>query len=105
MEHEGWALPKLTYTRVGGAIRADEPVIQGQRVSEFGTFILDRIACLIEEVSAHCLVSRMPQSIAVTEIPIAEREAEIPLRFQLTLREGGMRLWKLAYHSQSFEQV
>ena len=105
MEHEGWALPKLTYARVGGAIRADEPVIEGQRVSEFSTFILDRIACLIEEVSAHCLVSRMPRSIAVTEIPIAEREAEIPLRFQLTVREGGMPLWKLTYHSQSFEQV
>ncbi len=103
VEHAGWTLPKLTYERAGGSIRAEEPKIRGQKVSEFASAMLDRLVCFVEEVTVHCLVSRMPASIAVTEIPISQREAEIPLRFQLTLREGGMPLWKLAYHVQPFD--
>ncbi|MGB2986047.1 MAG: hypothetical protein WBE26_09200, partial [Phycisphaerae bacterium] len=105
MEHEGWALPKVTYSQVGGAIRAEEPEIQGQRVTDFVSFVLDRLVCFVEDVTVHCLASRMPDGIAVTETPVTQREAEIPLRFQLTLREGGMPNWMLAYHSDSFEQV
>jgi hypothetical protein len=32
---------------------------------------------------------RMPQGVAITEIPIAERLAESPERFRLTLQQGG----------------
>lgn len=105
IEHAGWTLPKLTYERAGGSIRAEEPKVGGQKVSEFASGALDRLLCFVEEVTVHCLVSRMPASIAVTEIPIPKREAEIPLRFQLTLREGGMPLWTLAYHVQPFDET
>lgn len=105
VEHAGWTLPKLTYERAGGSIRAEEPKIGGQKVSEFASAVLDRLVCFVEEVAVHCLVSRMPANIAVTEIPISQRETEIPLRFQLTLREGGMPLWKLAYHVQPFDET
>lgn len=105
IEHTGWTLPKLTYERADGSIRAVEPKVGSQKVSEFASTVLDRLLCFVEEVTVHCLVSRMPASIAVTEIPISQREADVPLRFRLTLREGGMPLWKLVYHVQPFDET
>lgn len=74
IEHEGWILPKVRYFEVSGIIRADEPEISGQTVSDFVKFIMDRLICFVEEVTAHCLKARMPAGITVTEIPLSQRE-------------------------------
>ncbi len=105
IEHEGWILPKLRYVEVSGIIRADEPEIAGQKVSTFVKFIMDRLICFVEEVTAHCLKARMPMGISITEIPLSQREAEIPQRFQVTLTNGGMPIWDITYHQSSFEET
>jgi hypothetical protein len=48
---------------------------------------------------------RLPDGISLTEIPIAQRAREMPVRFQNTLAGGGMLLWRIAYHSDLFEAV
>lgn len=105
IEHEGWILPKMRYVEVSGIIRADEPEISGQKVSDFVKFIMDRLMCFVEEVTAHCLKAQMPAGISVTEIPLSQRESDIPQRFQLTLTNGGMPIWNIAYHQSSFEET
>jgi hypothetical protein len=105
IEHEGWILPKVKYREVSGVIRAEEPEISGQKVSEFVEFIMDRLSCFVEEVTAHCLKARMPAGISVTEIPLSQRESDMPQRFQLTLTNGGMPIWTIAYHQSSFEET
>lgn len=105
MEHEGWILPKVRYIEDSGIIRADEPEISGQKVSDFVKFIMDRLICFVEEVTAHCLKVRMPAGISVTEIPVSQRESDIPERFQLTLTNGGMPIWNIAYHQSTFEET
>lgn len=105
MEHEVWILPKVRYTEVSGTIRADEPEISGQKVSDFVKFFMDRLSCFVEEVTAHCLKVRMPAGITVTEIPLFQRESDMPLRFQVTLTNGGLPIWNIAYHQSSFEEV
>lgn len=105
IEHEGWILPNVRYTEVSGIIRADEPEISGQKVSDFVKFIMDRLICFVEEVAAHCLKVRMPAGIAVTEIPLFQRESDMPQRFQLTLSNGGLPIWNIAYHQSSFEET
>ena len=105
IEHEGWILPNIKYTEVSGIICADEPKISGQKVSDFVKFIMDRIICFVEEVTAHCLAARMPAGITVTEIPLCQRESDMPLRFQVTLNNGGMLIWNIAYHKSSFEET
>src|SRR5574337_1211848 len=55
LEHRSWMLPPVTYSHTAGVIKAVEPLISGQPVSEFVTFMLDRLACFVEELSAHCL--------------------------------------------------
>jgi len=47
--------------------------------------MVDRLACFIEEVTAHCLQRRMPQDITITQIPLSQRAVEAPERFQVTL--------------------
>ena len=105
MEHEGWILSKVRYIEDSGIIRADEPEISGQKVSDFVKFIMDRLLCFVEEVTAHCLKVRMPAGLSVTEIPFFQRESDIPQRFQVTLTNGGMPIWNIAYHQSSFEET
>lgn len=105
IEHEGWILPKVRYFEVSGTIRAAEPEISGQKATDFVKFIMDRLMCFVEEVTAHCLKARMPVGISVTEIPLSQRESDMPQRFQLTLSDGGMRIWNIAYHQTSFEET
>lgn len=105
IEHEGWILPKVRYFEVSGLICADEPKISGQKVSDFVKFIMDRLICFVEEVTAHCLKARMPAGITVTEIPLSQRESDMPQRFQVTLTNGGLPIWNIAYHQSSFEET
>lgn len=105
IEHDGWILPRIKYTEISGVIRADEPEISGQKVSDFVMFITDRLICFIEEVTAHCLKANMPAGFSVKEIPLPQRESEIPLRFQLTLIAGELDIWNITYTRSSFEET
>lgn len=105
LEHKGWMLPKIKYLDASGAIRVEEPQISGQPVSEFVKYMMDRISCFVEEVTTHCLQARMPAGFTVTEIPLAQREPEIPERFRLTLTSGGMPIWNIMYHQSAFEET
>lgn len=105
IEHEGWILSKVRYFEASGLICADEPEISGQKVSDFIKFIMDRLVCFVEDVTAHCLKVRMPGGITVTEIPLSQRESDMPLRFKVTLTNGGMPIWNIANHQISFEET
>jgi hypothetical protein len=103
--HGGWMLPQVKYSRTADRIRAEEPQISGQPVSEFVKFMMDRVTCFVEEVTVHCLQARMPRGISITEIPLSQRAAEMPERFQLTLASGGMPVWRLTYHQSEFNET
>ena len=104
VEHEGWTLPPVRYTRSGNKVKATEPQIMGQPATEFAMFIFDRLACFVEDVTAHLLKQRLPALITLTEVPVAYRPADKPERFQVTLAQGGMPPWIIAFHASSFEQ-
>ena len=105
LEHEGWMLPKIRYTEASGAIHAEEPEIAGQPVSEFVKVMMNRLCCFVEEVTAHCLQARMPTGISVTELPLPERDPEVPERFRLTLTNGGLPVWNIAYDQLAFDEI
>lgn len=105
LEHNNWALPRVTYDTSGTNIVAVEPLVAGQRVTEFVQAMLDRVCCFVEDITAHCIQQRMVSPITITEIPLAERRSEAPERFQLTLAVGGQPRWDISYHSSSFEKT
>jgi len=105
LEHNGWILPRVTYSSAGSHVAAMEPNIAGQRVTEFVQSMLDRLCCFVEDVSAHCLQQRMPPFITIRELQPRERRPEAPERFMLTLATGGLQRWNIAYHLSSFEEV
>jgi hypothetical protein len=105
LEHERTILPAVNYSPEAGGIRAEEPQISGQPVSQFANFMIDRLCCFVEEVSAHCLQRGMPQGVTITEIPLSQRAAEKPERFQVTLTPGGMPPWSISYHQTTFEKT
>jgi hypothetical protein len=105
LEHARTMLPKVTYSRDCNVIRANEPQISGQPVTQFANFMMDRLLCFAEEVSAHCLQKCMPHGVTITEIPLSERETEKPERFQVTITPGGMPPWTITYHQTTFENT
>lgn len=105
LEHDRWMLPRVAYSRHAGGACAIEPQIAGQPVSQFANFMLNRLFCFVEEVSAHCLEKCMPQGVTITEIPLSNRAAEKPERFQVTLTPGGMPVWSISYHQTTFEKT
>jgi hypothetical protein len=105
MEHTASVLPKIQYSQSGNSIQAHEPQISNQPVTEFVKFMMDRLACFVEEVTAHCLQARMPAGLSIREIPLAQRLAEVPERFQNTLKSGVTPVWRITYHQSVFEET
>jgi hypothetical protein len=105
IEHESWILPRMVYKANASQIQTEEPLISGQPVTEFVRYILDRLCCLVEEVTVYALQAQMPEGISLTEIPLEQRSPQCAERFQVALVLGGMPLWSLVYHDITFEQT
>lgn len=105
LEHGTWVLPRTGYEATNGMVKANEPTVSGKPVSEFVSFTFDRLCCFVEEFSSHSLRRKMPGGITLTEIPIAERLAEVPERFRITLAVEGHAGWRIAFHQSRFENT
>jgi hypothetical protein len=105
MEHNFWSVPRVQYRIDQGCVAVLEPEIMGRPVSDFAKFVTDRMLCFVEEICVHGLQRRMPDSISITEIPLAQRPMERPERFRLCTAGGGMSLWEILYHDTAFDET
>jgi hypothetical protein len=105
MEHNFWSVPRVQYRIDQGSVVVLEPEVMGRTVSNLTTVVTDRILCFVEEICVHGLQSCMPDSVSITEIPLAQRPAERPERFRLCTAGGGMPLWKISYHDTTFDET
>lgn len=105
VEHASWVPPKMAYRRSEQRIEAIEPELCNMPVTSYVGFVTDRLACFIEEFSAHCLQRQMPKVICLTEIPLSQRIVELPERFHITPEKGGLPKWILSYHHEKFEEA
>jgi len=103
LEHKGWMLPRVGHVVNGSSVSLVEPTFKGQPVTAFVNEMTDRLICFVEDVTVHCIQRRMPPGLSLTEIPLSQRAAEMPARFQLTLTNGGMPLWQISYHATAFD--
>lgn len=105
MEHNFWSVPRVQYRIEQGRVVVIEPGIMARTVSDFTKFVTDRMLCFVEEICVHGLQRRMPESISITEVPLAQRPAERPERFRLCTARGGMPLWNIFYHDSAFDET
>ena len=105
MEHLGWMLPAVAYSVRDGRVAVDQPSVLSQPVCEFADFMLDRLSCFVEEVTAHCVQGRLPPEIGISEVQPPRRAPEAPERFLPTPASGGMPVWKIRYHSSRLEET
>jgi hypothetical protein len=105
MEHNFWSVPRVQYRIDQGRVAVLEPEIMGRTVSDLAKFVTDRMLCFVEEICVHGLQRRMPDSISMTEIPLAQRPWERPERFRLCTAGGGMPLWEIVYHDTAFDET
>lgn len=105
LEHKGWQLPRIAYGLSGNAVTVSEPIIKGRPVTAFVNDMTDRLMCFVEDVAVHCIQRHIPSGLSLTEIPPSQRAAEMPVRFQPTLANGGMPLWEITYHTSNFDST
>jgi hypothetical protein len=105
LEHGTWVVPGVRYEQNGAGVRAIEPAVDGQPVTEFVAHIAERIYCFVEECCAHAFQSVMQYDVSLTEIPLSQRNPEIASRFRLALIGGGTPVWTIAYHDTKFDDT
>lgn len=105
IEHEGWILPRISYSHGNGKVIANQSSIAGQPVMEFVTFIFDRLICFVEELAVYCIQKQVPPGVTITEIALSKRSEEAPERFRPTVLIGGEKQWEIGYHTSMFEET
>jgi len=105
LEHSASVLPKVQYLPDIAGVRVKEPELSGQPLSQFVEFMTDRLCSFAEDLIAHCLTPWLPDSMAITEVPLPERDPERPERFRLILKTGGSAVWAIKYHDNPFEST
>jgi hypothetical protein len=105
LEHGTWSLDHVRYELSGTNIRAIEPAVDGQAVTEFAAHIVDRVCCFVEDLCSHALQARMLHDVSLTEIPLSQRDPGNAARFRVALIGGGTPLWTIVYHDTKFEDT
>lgn len=105
LDHGGWRLEITPIAEAGGKVSVTEPTINGVAVTQWVASVVDRIACFVEDVTVHCIQQRFGIGIALAEIPLAERDAEMPVRFKPIAIDGVTLEWEIQYHNSKFEET
>lgn len=107
---EKWLRQFLTVTanaEKGGQIITsqgphEEFFIEGVPALRFLETAFDRVCSLIESTCIYAFGCQLPKSLVIREIPIAERQAGYPRRFEAALYAGDVRAWELHYSDERF---
>lgn len=107
IEHNLWQLPDVQYshTSTSSQMNVEEPKISDEPVTKFLNFIFDRLICFVEDVTTHCLQKKMPAEISFSEIPLGQRQSEMPVRFRVALVNNKNRPWSINYTPIPFEKI
>lgn len=109
IEHQGWVLPSVEYrTLHGNKVEIIEPQVDGMSLSFYSKYMLDRVMSFIENIVVYAFKSTYEPPIAITEIPISQRNPECPKRFFKELKIPGkieprFLEWDIKYLEDDFE--
>ena len=104
IEHGTWSLPKVTCAYDKTPIEPEQLKMNDIPVCDYANLIYDRVACLVEELTAYCLQKKLPAGITIEEIPLDRRPTEAPERFRITMAGRGVNQWNLTHTPDKFEQ-
>jgi len=93
------------YQDAQGVLTMVEPTVDGEVVSSFADTILERLSCFVEEGVVHGLQREMLEGISLTQLPLAQRQADAPERFRPAIVTGGSLIWRITYHGRRFDET
>ena len=105
LDHGTWRLQSAVVSEAGGRVTVSEPTIEGTPVTQWVSHMTDRVLSFVEDVIAHGIQKRLPLGITIAEIPLAQRSAEMPLRFKPTVAGGGLAAWQIYYHVAALNET
>jgi hypothetical protein len=101
MRVDGWNLSNVKYTFSNGVVSMVEPLIEGEPVSTYIERIFSILALAIEEMIMFGFQRSLTSSIAIVEIPEAQRNPINAQRFKRTLRDSEPT-WSLKWTGKGF---
>jgi hypothetical protein len=102
LEHQGWTLPRVRYVETGErSYRMEEPRIGSVPISAFAVVSVWRLQALVENVVVYAMTTVMQPMLALEEIPAADRDPTMPVRFRYTLKGTGSE-WRPRYDERDF---
>lgn len=102
LEHGVIPSPRVTYSIETLPVRVFEPQFAGQPLTQFVSETLDKVCCLVEEMTIFCLQRNLPKGLEISEVAPVNRTADAPERFRLTVSPGGLPAWTMAPHTKGF---
>lgn len=105
IEHDGWTLPKVGYLHEAGKVVAKEPQIDNSGVTAVSRELYNRVACFVEEVTAHLLAKELPPTLALTERAVTARTGHDPYRFCITTANDPGGTWTIRGHTSDFDDA
>jgi hypothetical protein len=103
LEHKGWIIPEFTYKKLAlDKIEPIEPVIDELSVTDYSIIMLNRIYGFIENILCHGIRQKIDQHEALVEIPAAERNPAVPIRFKIVPKSEAVMEWDIRYSEDDF---
>lgn len=103
LEHQGWTIPEFTYKQLGpDKIEAIEPMIDELSITDYSIIMLNRIYSFIENILAHGIKQKIDKHETFVELPAAERNPAVPIRFKIIPRSEAMIEWDIRYSEDDF---
>lgn len=105
LEHALGTTVRIEYAIDQHSVSVVEPKLFGLPLIDSTKLTVERLLCFVEETLAHCLSIRFPAGIGLHEIPLASRDPAFARRYRLTVRPGGLPLWRLPARIGEFNSV
>jgi len=106
LEHEGWRLPDVRYIqKPSGVVTVIEPEVDGRPVTEFVSYMQDRLFAFVEELLAYAVQRGIAGFADVVEIPKEKRDPKNVIRFRVSVSaiEPEACFWRLRYNERGFQ--
>jgi hypothetical protein len=104
LEHEGWTLDTVRYSVAADrTVQVCEPTVDSQRVSDWVTAQAAHVIVFVEDILMYGFQQMLPPYVAVVEIPLGERDPNIPTRFNVGFPQIQVVVrWVLRYDPVGF---
>ncbi|MBX7149891.1 hypothetical protein K1X76_12540 [bacterium] len=98
-EHSGWTFPNMQYILGASKLAVQEPTFDQKPLSKYLPFISNHLLNFVEDLITYSFKQALLSPMIIVEIPLTERNPDIPMRFRVYLENQGIPKWEMSFSS------